>query len=312
MAATGRTNGGAPRDRDGEGRRVVVTGATAGLGYFAAEQLAARGAHVVLAARSEQKVQAALASIRSRVRGAVVDSVPLDLADLSSVERAATELHDGGPIDALVNNAGVLSSRSRSLTADGNEMMFGTNHLGHFVLTALLMPSLAERADARVVHLGSIGHRFARLRRDDLQSEDYGSFRAYCRSKLAVMLTGFEMAERLRDAGSPVASIVAHPGYSVDELTPRRSALVENRGIAPYRALLRTFAQGKDAGAEPIVTAALGARAVNGDYWGPGGWEQLAGSPAPVPAKPHAHDRATASWLWRESERLGGHPFEIG
>lgn len=296
---------------DQHGRRVLITGPTAGLGYWAAEQLASRGATVVLAARSPEKVRATEASIRSRVPDADISSVPLDLADLSDVARAADDIRRIGRIDALILNAGVLSSRHRDLTVDGHERMFGTNHLGHFALTAHLLPHLVDgrSADdpARIVHLGSIAHRFTRLALDDLDGTDYQNFRAYCRSKLAVMLFGFELATRLGEAAAPVSSIIAHPGFAIDELSPFRPALATAATApAPLRAVEGAFAQGKDAGAWPIVAAAASPAAQSGSYWGPGGWEQLKGAPKPVRAKAHAHDRAVASSLIAASEQMTG------
>lgn len=289
---------------------VVVTGSTAGLGYFTAERLAAAGARVVLAARSRERAERALAGIRARTPDAEVSWLPLDLADLASVRTAAARLSEGEPIDVLVNNAGVLGARHRGETADGHELMFGTNHLGHFALTALLLARLAE--NGRVVHLGSIAHRFARLDWDDLENRRYRSFRSYCRSKLAVMLTGFELAERLRAAGSSQLSVVAHPGYSVDELAPRRAALPDaTRGTAVSRAVHARFAQGKDEGSAPTVLAAIGADVRNGDFLGPAGWEQLRGEPVPVFARPHAHDRYAAERLWRVSEEATGVRFDV-
>ncbi|NQX26852.1 SDR family NAD(P)-dependent oxidoreductase [Microbacteriaceae bacterium VKM Ac-2854] len=289
---------------------VVVTGATAGLGYFTAEQLAAEGARVVLAARSAERSARAADGIRAQVPGADVRTVRLDLADLDSVRRGAAELSELGPIDALVNNAGVLGSARRAETVDGHELMYGTNHLGHFALTALVLPALA--ADGRVVHLGSIARRFVRRNESDRESRRYRSFRSYCRSKLAVMLTGFELAQRMREAGRTQLSIVAHPGYAVDELSERRAALPDAAtGTALSRALHSLFAQGKDAGAEPTVAAAIGADARSGDFLGPSGWQQLRGTPVPVFARPHAHDRRAAARLWRDSEEATGVRFDL-
>lgn len=289
---------------------VVITGASAGLGYYTAESAAAAGARVVIAARSSDRALRAADGIRDRVLGAEVSVVPLDLAELSSVHRAAESIAALGAIGALVNNAGVLGARRRSETADGHELMFGTNHLGHFALTALLLPRLA--ASGRVVHLGSIAHRFARLDWSDLENRRYRSFRSYCRSKLAVMLTGFELAERMREAGRTQSSVVVHPGYAVDELSARRPALPDaESGSALTRAVLGLFAQGKDAGAAPAVAAALGEDVRNGDFLGPASWEQLRGPAVPVAARPWARDRAAAARLWSASERMTGIRFEL-
>jgi NAD(P)-dependent dehydrogenase (short-subunit alcohol dehydrogenase family) len=188
----------------------------------------------------------------------------------------------------------------------------GTNHLGHFVWTALVLP-LLERTGGRVVHVGSIAHRFARLDpADPFRVGRYASHRQYARSKLAVMTFGFELAERLADAGSTVASVVAHPGLSLDALAPARPEISVARDEPAWtRPGQRLYAQGKDVGAEPLVHAAVGGDARSGEYWGPSGWMQLRGRPAVVRAEPRAHDRGTAARLWAASETRGGVPFAL-
>ncbi len=295
-------------------RTVVVTGATAGLGYWASEQLAAAGHRVVLAARDPERAAAALASIGSVVPGADVDHVPLDLADLDSVATAADALAERLPkgIDALVNNAGVVGSRQQRTTAQGHELQMGTNHLGHFALTARLLP-LVERRSGRVVHLGSIAHRWARLDRSDpLGAAHYSSYRQYARSKLAVMRFGFELAGRLADVGSSVTSVVAHPGFSLDVLAPDRPPVTSSRAEPAWtRPAQRLYAQGKDVGAEPIVHAAVAPGVRSGEYWGPSGWMQLRGPATRVTAEPTAYDRTGAAQLWAASERAVGLAFAL-
>ncbi|GAB2971043.1 SDR family NAD(P)-dependent oxidoreductase [Frigoribacterium salinisoli] len=289
-----------------ESRRVVVTGATAGLGFFAAESLAARGHRVVLAARSAERAVRAADAIRARVPGAELETVDLDLADLASVRSGASAIGAGGPVDVLLANAGVVGSRRRQETADGHELQFGTNHLGHFALVAHLLPALREAEAGRVVHLGSISHRFVRLDLDDpMMQYHYTGAVAYARSKLAVMTFGFELDRRLRAAGSSVSSVVAHPGLSLEGLSDPRPPVVElRRPPAVVTSMLHTIAQGKEVGAEPLVQAAVGAGVPGGEYLGPAGWFQLTGPPAAVRAKPHARDRATAEALWSLSARL--------
>ncbi|MFZ7088692.1 SDR family NAD(P)-dependent oxidoreductase [Curtobacterium sp. RRHDQ10] len=295
------------RSQDGVPRTVVVTGASAGLGYFAAEQLAAAGHRVVLATRNPVKARAAETSIRAHVADARVEHLHLDLADLDSVAAAVTALADVGPVDAVVNNAGVVGSGAFRRTAQGIELQFGTNHIGHFAWTAGVLP-LLERTGGRVVHLGSISHRWAWLDRDHPdRSRPYVNYLQYARSKLAVMLFGFELAERLADAGSSVASIVAHPGLALDTLAPARPGVLPTTPTPAWvRAGERFWSQGKDVGAEPLVHAAVGEGVRSGEYWGPSGWMQLRGAPAVVPAEPRAHDRTAAAHLWAASERLSG------
>jgi len=305
---------GARAARDGSRRTVVVTGASAGLGYFAAEQLAAAGHRVVLATRSRERAAAAERSIRRHVDGAHLAHVHLDLADLDSVRAAADELAALQPegVDAIVNNAGVVGASTMQRTAQGTELQVGTNHLGHFAWTALTLPLLDRRA-GRVVHLGSIAHRWARLDPSDpLGASHYSSYRQYGRSKLAVMLFGFELAERLADAGSPVSSVVAHPGFSLDLLSPERPDVASSRSEPAWtRPAQRLYAQGKDAGADPLVHAAIADGVRSGEYWGPSGWMQLRGPAAVVRAEPRAHDRAEAARLWVASERAAGVAFAL-
>ncbi|MBF4614623.1 SDR family NAD(P)-dependent oxidoreductase [Curtobacterium sp. VKM Ac-1376] len=295
-------------------RTVVVTGASAGLGYHAAEQLAAAGHRVVLATRDRERAAAAARSIRQRVDHASLAHVHLDLADLGSVGAAADELAALEPagIDAVVNNAGVVGASTRGATAQGTELQIGTNHLGHFAWTGLLLPLLEPRA-GRVVHLGSIAHRFVHLDpADPFRVGRYSSHRQYARSKLAVMLFGFELGQRLADAGSRVSSVVAHPGLSLDRLSPCRPEIAPSRAepswIGPAQ---RLVAQGKDIGAESLVHAAVGADVHSGEYWGPAGLMQLRGPAAVVAAEPRAHDRTAAARLWVASEGASGVTFAL-
>ncbi|GMA27553.1 SDR family NAD(P)-dependent oxidoreductase [Arenivirga flava] len=290
---------------DLSGRRYVVTGGTAGLGLHATRLLLERGADVVLAARSPEKAQSVLAALRDRVPGARVEHQQLDLADLRSVGAAAERLASGPPVAGLLANAGVVGARTRRQTTDGFELQFGTNHLGHFALVAHLLPWF-EAGSARIVHLGSISHRWFRLHLDDLQSERrYDGASAYARSKLAVMLFGFELELRLREAGSPASSIVAHPGFSWDELDADDPGWSRTFGRLARRAAA-TISQGKDAGAAPLVHALTAPDAGGGGYWGPRGWFQLKGAPTRTAAEPHARDRVAAAALWRASERATG------
>lgn len=293
------------------GRTVVVTGGNTGLGYFCCEQLTAQGAKVVLVCRDQARAGAAMAAIRFRNPQAQVQFQSLDLADLASVSRAAEQLSGLDRIDALIANAGVIRARHRHETADGFELILGTNHLGHFALLAGLLPAL-ERAGTRIVQVGSISHRWAQLHFDDPGQRRYGNASAYARSKLAVMLFGFELAQRLQSAGSVMSSVVAHPGLSLSAFTPERPGQAARaRASLPRRILMRPIAQGKDSGAGPLVRAAVGPGSRNGQYWGPDGWFQLTGSPSVVRARPHAYDRSAAAQLWEASERLTGMKLRI-
>ncbi|MFH8337057.1 SDR family NAD(P)-dependent oxidoreductase [Streptomyces sp. AM6-12] len=290
-----------------EGRNFLVTGGNAGIGYFTAEQLAGTGAVVVIGSRDRAKGEAAMASIRSRVPRARVRHLRLDLADLSSLKTVVDRL-DLGHLDAVVHNAGVaLDDPPRQETGDGHELMFGTNHLGHFALTRWLAPLLSAAPAGRVVTVGSFAARSERLDLGDLQSvQDYRPKRAYGRSKLAQMSFGFELDRRLRAAGSTVLSVVAHPGGALDSLTPPRPPA---HGATPGRRLralpCALLVQGKDAGAWPIVRAVLDPEVAGGQLWGPRVFG-LRGLPRCEPVPPHMADPAVAARLWAASEELTG------
>ncbi|MEU8583218.1 SDR family NAD(P)-dependent oxidoreductase [Streptomyces abikoensis] len=290
-----------------DGRVFLVTGGNAGIGYFVAEQLSATGATVVLGSRNPAKAEAAMASIRTRVPGSRVRAVRLDLADLSSL---ATVVESLGVerLDAVVHNAGVaLDDPPRKETGDGHELMFGTNHLGHFALTRWLMPLLSAAPAARVVTMGSFAAKSERLDLDDLQSRrDYRPKRAYGRSKLAQMYFGVELDRRLRAAGSSVASVVVHPGGALDSLTPSRPPVhVRTTGARLSAAPAALLVQGKHAGAWPAVRAVLDP-AVRGDQmWGPRVFG-LRGEPRREPVWNHLADPSIAALLWDASRELTG------
>ncbi|GAB3149749.1 SDR family NAD(P)-dependent oxidoreductase [Amycolatopsis stemonae] len=281
--------------------RVLVTGGNAGIGYFAAEQLASAGAEVVIGSRDPAKAEAAKSALRARVAGAKVEHVRIDLADLASLEAV-----DPGELDAVVCNAGVmLDEPPRRETPAGHELMFGTNHLGHFALVARLMPVLAP--DARIVTTGSFAAKSASLDFADLQSErDYRPKRAYERSKLAQMLFALELDRRLREAGSKRLSVVAHPGGALDSLTPSRPPVhVRTAGEWLTGLPARVLLQGKDAGARPAVRAVLGPDVTGGQLWGPHVFG-LRGRPRLEERWKNLADDAAAGRLWAESVTLTG------
>ncbi|WP_405526088.1 SDR family NAD(P)-dependent oxidoreductase [Streptomyces avidinii] len=290
-----------------DGRVFLVTGGNAGIGYFVAEQLSGTGATVVLGSRNPAKAEAATASIRARVAGARVRAVRLDLADLSSLETAVGSL-EVERLDAVVHNAGVaLDATPRRETEDGHELMFGTNHLGHFALTQWLMPLLSAAPAARVVTMGSFAAKSERLEPNDLQSrKDYRPKRAYGRSKLAQMHFGIELDRRLRAAGRTVTSVVVHPGGALDSLTPSRPPVHlrttgARLGAAPAALLL----QGKHAGAWPAVRAVLDPAVRGGQLWGPRVFG-LRGEPRQEPVWNHLADASVAASLWEASCDLTG------
>ncbi|THJ66230.1 SDR family NAD(P)-dependent oxidoreductase [Arthrobacter echini] len=291
---------------DLSGRRILVTGGNAGLGYFACEQLAAAGASVVMASRSQDKAERAISAIRGRYPEADVAFQELDLADLSSIRAAVGSITAGGALSGLLANAGVVGSAERQTTADGFELQFGTNHLGHYALIAQLLPALSA-AGARIAHLGSISHRWARLTPSSLQPSSYRNAQAYATSKLAVTAFGLELARRLELTGSRATSVVAHPGFAVGMLTPDRPGVAAHKDAPGWQQrAMSTVAQGKDDGAWPLVRAVTDRSIPNGAYCGPAGWFQLKGRPTLVPVKRHARDSNAASRLIDLSERLTG------
>ncbi|MGW3013216.1 SDR family NAD(P)-dependent oxidoreductase [Streptomyces sp. NPDC001219] len=290
-----------------EGKVFLVTGGNAGIGYFVAEQLAGTGATVVLGSRSRAKAEDAIASITSRVPGAKVRHLPLDLADLASL-KASVDALGLDRLDAVVHNAGVaLDDPPRRETTAGHELMFGTNHLGHFALTHHLAPLLTATSGSRIVTTGSFAAKSERLDLDDLQStHDYQPKRAYARSKLAQMLFGFELDRRLRAAGSRTLSVVVHPGGALDSLTPSRPPFhVRTAGERLSRLPLRLLVQGKDAAAWPAVRAVLDPGVRGGQMWSPRLFG-LRGTPRIEPLWNHLADTTTAARLWAASRDLTG------
>jgi NAD(P)-dependent dehydrogenase (short-subunit alcohol dehydrogenase family) len=292
---------------DQSGRFAIVTGANSGLGLQVAMGLARRGARVILACRNEDRGRAALEQVRSEVPGATAELRLLDLADLSSVRTFAAGV--GEPLDLLINNAGVMAL-PRRVTADGFEMHIGTNHLGHFALTGLLLERLLASGDARVVTVSSGAHRFGRINFDDLHGERrYQRWLAYAQSKLANLLFCFELQRRAEAAGAPLRSVAAHPGWAATHLQfagPEMDAgLVGRAESLAMRAANTVIAQSDADGALPLLYAAT-MDIPGGSYAGPGGPGELRGAPKLVGSSRTARDEAIARRLWEESERLTG------
>lgn len=294
-----------PPRHDLDGRTILVTGANAGIGYWCAERLAARGARVLLGCRSPERAQTAVAAITARVSDAQLRIVSVDLGSLDSIRSAAADVDER--LDAVICNAGVKTARTDALTHDGFDLMIGTNFLGHFALLAQLAPFFAD--DARVVAVGSIAHRFARLEPGRLSDPWRGSsLRQYGRSKAALMAFAFELDRRWSDTGR--SALCAHPGYAVDPLTASRPGLVEVPAVVRALATLsRPVVQGKDDGAAPLIHAATATEAESGDYWGPGGALEFRGAPTRVRASDEVRSPATGAALWDAAEQLTGVRF---
>jgi NAD(P)-dependent dehydrogenase (short-subunit alcohol dehydrogenase family) len=292
---------------DLRGRTILVTGANAGIGYWCVEQLAARGARVLLGCRSVERAGVAVDAVRAHVSDADLRVLPLDLGSLDSIAQAAGAVDE--KLDAVICNAGVKAAKPDARTHDGLDLMMGTNFLGHFALIAQLDTVLAP--DARVVAVGSLAHRFARLDADQITASWSGSsLRQYGRSKAALMAFAFELDRRW--SISSRSAVIAHPGYAVDPLTPDRTGVVEVPRVArAFAAVGRGLVQGKDGGALPIVYAAAAADVTGGDYWGPGGWLEFRGAPVRGSASDAVRDRALGGALWAAAEAATGVRFSV-
>ncbi|HET7356538.1 MAG TPA: oxidoreductase [Nocardioidaceae bacterium] len=294
------------------GRRALVTGVTSGLGRHTAVELARRGAEVLLAARNETRLCRLVEQVRKAVPGAQVRTLRLDLAELKSVRRAAAEASSYGPLDILVNNAGVMAAPHRS-TADGFELHYGTNHLGHFALTGLLLPQLAASGEARVVTVSSQFHRVVRsvpLGDRTMHSGHYQRWIAYARSKLANLLFAFELQRRCSAHAVPVTSVGAHPGFASTNLMTAGLSMDRNgldRTLVDAATAL--FAQPVEMGALPILMAAADRTVPGGTYVGPAGPGGMRGLPHQARASRAAYDARLAAGLWRLSEEATGVRF---
>ncbi|MGI5376491.1 oxidoreductase [Streptomyces sp. CA-251387] len=296
MNSTNKTNKAwdATRLPDLAGRTAVVTGANSGIGLRAADALARAGAHVVFAVRDVERGRAAASTVNGST-----EVRRLDLADLASVREFA-DAWQGRPLDLLINNAGVMMLPQQR-TADGFEMQFGTNHLGHFALTNLLLPYVTDR----VVTVSSGAHRWfgARIRFEDLNwSSGYDPNRAYAQSKLANLLFTLELQRRLTESGSPVRALAAHPGYSATNLQSHAGSTVM-RGLMKIGN--RFFAQDDRAGALPTLYAAT-QDLPGASYVGPDGLGEMRGAPTLVGRSAAASDADVARRLWTVSEELTG------
>lgn len=283
-----------------KGKLAVITGGNRGLGYEVALALAGAGAELVLACRDPAKAQAAIARIQLLHPGARLTAMPLDVAELASVHAFAAAFKARyQQLDLLIHNAAAILV-PQGKTRDGFELHLGTNHLGPFALTGLLLDSLNAAPAARVVSLSSMAHRLTPgLDPDDpaLTTRPYKQMDAYGRSKLAALLFSFELNRRLKRSGSCTIAVTAHPGYAATNL---------DLGSYFMRLATRLFAQTPAMGALPVLLAATGAEVQGGEYYGPGGFKELGGAPKRVTSRPEARDPLLAERLWAMSEALTG------
>jgi len=294
---------------DQSGRVAVVTGANTGLGYWTAEMLADKGAHVVLAVRNLDKGKDAVDRITAQSPKADVALQQLDLTSLDAIRETAEELKAAHQrIDLLINNAGVMYT-DKATTKDSFELQFGTNHLGHFAFTGLLLDRLLPVQGSRVVTVSSVGHRIiAKIHFDDLQSDrSYNRVAAYGQSKLANLMFTYELQRRLAAKGAPTVALAAHPGGSDTELTRYIPRLVK----PVVDVVWRMFSQSAEMGALPTVRAATDPSAQGGQYYGPDGIGETRGYPKVVQSSKQSHDEAIQRRLWAVSEELTGVTYPV-
>jgi len=292
---------------DQSGRTAVITGANSGLGLVTARHLARAGATVVMACRDVARGADAAAAIGAAVPGAKLEVAELDLSSLESIRRFATAL-EPQDIDLLINNAGIMMT-PRKRTADGFELQLGTNHLGHFALSGLLLDRLGRAPEARVVTVSSIEHKAGHLDFDDLQLEHgYAPRKAYQASKLANAAFAVELDRRLRAAGSAVKSLLAHPGYSATNLQSSGPTGIMKAVMSLTN---RIVAQSAEQGALPILYAATADGLEGGQFYGPDGYHEMRGRPTKVDVIAEGMDLDVGRRLWELSEQLTGVAYEL-
>jgi NAD(P)-dependent dehydrogenase (short-subunit alcohol dehydrogenase family) len=295
---------------DQSGRLAIVTGSNTGLGYDTARVLAARGAQVVMAVRDTAKGEAAAARIRQLTPGAKVGVHKLDLGSLASVRAAAAAMAAEYPrVDLLINNAGVMYP-PKSTTADGFELQFGTNHLGHFALTGLLLPNLLGVDGSRVVVVASIAHNIkAKIDFDDLQwaKRKYDRVAAYGQSKLANLMFAFDLQRRLAAANAKTIAVAAHPGVAATELVRH----IPGANLPGVNWISGKLLNTAEMGALPTLRAATDPAVKGGQYWGPDGFREMRGHPVLATSSAQSRDVAVQERLWKVSEELTGVTFPV-
>jgi NAD(P)-dependent dehydrogenase (short-subunit alcohol dehydrogenase family) len=289
------------------GKIALVTGANSGIGYQAALELARHGAHVLLGCRSAAKGRDALERLLREAPGASAEVVELDMASLASIRAATAAFAARGiALDLLIDNAGVMALATRELTPDGFERQFGTNHLGHFALTGLLMPQLLAAPAPRVVTVASLAHRNGKIEFDNLQSErKYKPWNAYGASKLANILFAKELDRRAHAVHSRLVSVAVHPGVSQTSIVANGPGANDLKTNVLFK-FAKFLTSKDDEGALPTLYAATAPGVRGGEYIGPDGFQEFKGSPTVVQPRPRALDEAVAARLWVASEQLTG------
>jgi NAD(P)-dependent dehydrogenase (short-subunit alcohol dehydrogenase family) len=288
---------------DQTGRVVVITGSSSGIGYEAARVMANKNATVIIAVRNQQKGDSALQKIKAQNANANVLVMILDLADLSSVKKFADDFKQNySRLHLLINNAGVMMP-PYSKTADGFELQFGTNHLGHFALTAHLFDIIKNTANSRIVNVSSAAHKYGRINFDDLNWEkrSYKGMRSYGDSKIANLYFTYELNRKIKEKDNPMVT-AAHPGWTATELQ-RHSGLFEFMNSF--------FAMKIEQGTLPTLRAAFDEKAQSGDYFGPDGWQEWRGYPVKVASNKLSHNEEISKKLWDISEKLTNVKFNL-
>jgi len=289
---------------DMSGKIVIVTGGNSGLGLETVRQLAKKGATVIMAARSEEKAKTAIAELNATIPNAQISLMLLDLASLESIKKFVEtfrakykELH------LLINNAGVMALPTRQKTADGFEMQFGTNHLGHFALTGQLLDLIENTDGGRIVNVSSMAHKFGKVDFNNLNSEKkYAPWEAYGLSKISNLFFTYELQRKLEEADKKTIVVAAHPGYTSTNLQ-RHSGL--------FAKLNHIMAQGVEKGTLPQLMAAAETNLMGGEYFGPRGFNEMQGYPKLVESNKLSHDLGIAARLWEESEKMTGVKYEF-
>lgn len=288
---------------------AVVTGANAGLGYEVALDLARRGDRVVMACRSLERAVPARERLLAEVPDAGVEIIQLDVSEPESIRRFSQDFSERfDRLDLLVNNAGIVGD-ALARNSQGYEMQLATNYLGAFALTGRLLPCFSADGPGRIVNVGSLGHRLGKLDLDDINwhRRPYKEMAAYCQSKLAVITFTLELDRRLRATGSRVMVLGAHPGFAATEIARKsRISNPNNRLGQWFTRKMETRVPTPAAAARPILYAACHAGVQGGDYYGPGGWLEIAGEPAPARVRAAARDVDLGRRLWQLSESLTG------
>ncbi len=298
---------------DLSGKIAVVTGANSGIGYWTAYWLAAKGAKVVVASRSPEKADSAIQKMRDAQSGLALDLIPLDLASLESVRGFVAGFQARyNYLDILINNAGVMAIPFRE-TVDGFEMQFGTNHLGHFALTGLLLPELMAAPTGRVVTVSSMVHHQGRIDFENLNGEkEYDPWAAYRQSKLANVLFAYELQRKLLAAGKSLISVAAHPGYAATNLQYADPAMGQSTLNRLFWQFLNTFvAQSAEKGALPSLFAAANPEVEGGDFIAPHRMMEMRGSPIKSQSSKASYREADAARLWQISEEQTGVKYAL-